>query len=109
MLDLQPVVENRVLPLAAHASQVILALPTEALNTLYVSSPALHGEGDPGAAAQQHSQCPSGMLRLCKINLYFEQAHWWRDGSMGQPPVSDGGSFTSLPVNAAYVFDPLQG
>jgi monoamine oxidase len=106
VLDLQPAVENRVLPLAAHASQVILALPAEALNTLYASSPVLHGEGDPTRLLSNiHSSIG---MRLCKINLYFEQA-WWRDGSTGQPPVSDGGSFTSLPVGAAYVFDPLQG
>ena len=30
VLDLQPVVENRVLPLSARASQVILTLPAEA-------------------------------------------------------------------------------
>jgi hypothetical protein len=40
--------------------------------------------------------------------MYFDNA-WWRDGSTNRAPIADGPSFTDLPADSFYVFDPIAG
>ena len=86
------------------AAKVILALPAKAMRDLYAASPALNAHPKSPAL---HANLGSVVgMRLCKVNLYYRDA-WWHDTLSGQPPVSDGGNFTSLPMGSAYVFDPI--
>src|ERR1041385_1180858 len=88
-------------------SQVILALPAAALEQLQSTSPALNAEKNPRAAELSANIKSVVSMRLCKANLYYNQA-WWRDQIEGSVPnVQDGGSFTSLPLGSVYAFDPL--
>jgi monoamine oxidase len=90
-------------------SKVILALPALALNNLYATSPALNEAKNPKARELYDNLQSVVSMRLSKVNLYYDQA-WWRDGiEGGRPAIKDGGSFTSLPLGAVYVFDPLKG
>ncbi len=91
---------------AFHAHKVILALPAEAMAKLFGASPALNAEGDPVRLLENIGSVEG--MRLCKVNFYYREA-WWRDGLSGQPSVSYGGSFTSLPMGSAYVFAPING
>jgi monoamine oxidase len=89
------------------AEKVILALPATAMQALQAASPALSG---PSPEAAQLTKNISSVVptRLSKVNLYYQRA-WWRDGAEGTgPSIKNGGSFTSLPMGAVYVFDPLQ-
>jgi monoamine oxidase len=89
-------------------SKVILALPALALNNLYATSPALNEAKNPKARELYDNLQSVVSMRLSKVNLYYDQA-WWRDGiEGGRPAIKDGGSFTSLPLGAVYVFDPLK-
>lgn len=87
--------------------QVILALPAAALARLQDASPALN-EGKNPQAAQLRADIESVVsMRLCKVNLYYNEA-WWRNQVEGSVPnVKDGGNFTSLPLGSVYAFDPL--
>jgi monoamine oxidase len=87
--------------------RVILAIPATALQKLQAASPALNEEKNPQAARLAASLKSVVPMRLCKVNLYYEQA-WWRDGSGKPPQVKDGGSFTNLPLGSVYAFDPLE-
>jgi len=96
--------KNRV---AITAAKVILALPTTALQCLQAVSPALNTDKNPHAAALTKALESVIPMRLCKINLYYNQA-WWRNGIEGKlPQVQNGPSFTNLPMGSVYAFDPL--
>ncbi len=89
------------------ADRVILALPKNALQTLTTASPLLAGDGEAYARLQRNLEAAVGMV-LTKVNLYFDNA-WWRDGSTNRAPIADGPSFTDLPADSFYVFDPIAG
>lgn len=90
------------------SAKVILALPATALQQLQAASPALNADKNPNAAQLTKNLESVVPMRLCKVNLYYNRA-WWRDSVEGNlPQVKDGGSFTTLPLGAAYVFDPLE-
>jgi hypothetical protein len=90
-----------------NAGRVILALPKNALQTLTAASPLLASDGEAYARLQHNLDAAVGMV-LTKVNLYFDNA-WWRDGSTNRAPISDGPSFTDLPADSFYVFDPIAG
>lgn len=89
------------------ARQVILALPKNAIQPLAAASPLLVADGAAYARLQRNLDAAVGMV-LSKVNLYFDNA-WWRDGSTNRAPISDGPSFTDLPADSFYVFDPIAG
>ena len=90
------------------SAKVILALPPTALQKLQAASPALNEEKNPNAAQLAKNLESVVPMRLCKVNLYYNQA-WWRDAIEGKlPQVQNGGSFTDLPMGAVYAFDPLE-
>jgi monoamine oxidase len=92
---------------AVSCSQVILALPAAAMQQLQTASPALNALKNPRAGELQRNIESVISMRLCKINLYYNQA-WWRDQIEGNVPnIENGGSFTSLPLGSAYAFDPM--
>lgn len=87
-------------------SQVILAVPSEAMKTLFLTSPVLNQAAN---ARQIYDDIRSVLgMGLMKINLYYEDP-WWENGLTGQEPVKGGPSFTDLPINAVYPFYPLDG
>jgi len=89
--------------------KLILAVPSTALQALMQNSPALNAEKNPRHAELQRDIDSVVPMRLCKVNLYYREA-WWRDnGPDGRPDVTDGGSFTSLPLGSVYAFDPIEG
>lgn len=89
------------------ARRVILALPRNAIQPLAAASPLLTRDRAAYARLQHNLDAAVGMV-LTKVNLYFDNA-WWRDGSTNRPPISDGPSFTDLPADSFYVFDPITG
>lgn len=89
------------------ARRVILALPRNAIQPLAAASPLLTRDRAAYARLQHNLDTAVGMV-LTKVNLYFDNA-WWRDGSTNRPPISDGPSFTDLPADSFYVFDPITG
>lgn len=93
---------------AISCAKLILALPAAALKQLSAASPILNAEKNPHAATLQKDIDSVVSMRLCKVNLYYEQA-WWRDAIEGnRPQVQKGPSFTTLPLGSVYVFDPLK-
>jgi Flavin containing amine oxidoreductase len=89
------------------AGKVILALPKNAIQPLVAASPLFASDSEAYARLQRNLDAAVGMV-LTKVNLYFDNA-WWRDGSTGRPPIADGPSFTDLPADSFYVFDPITG
>lgn len=88
------------------AGKVILAIASNAMQKVFINSPALNSGG---SAHQLWKDIHSIVnMRLMKINLYFERP-WWRDGDTGQPAIDFGPSFTDLPINAVYPFYPVAG
>jgi hypothetical protein len=88
-------------------AQVILALPAAAMEKLQDASPALNSEKNPRADELRKNIKSVVSMRLCKVNLYYNQA-WWRDQIEGSVPnIQDGGSFTDLPLGSVYAFDPM--
>ena len=84
-------------------SDLILAVATQGMKTLFVTSPALNT--DPDAHRLWESIRAARGMSLMKINLYFERP-WWLDGEV-TPPVQFGPNFSSLPINAVYPFYAL--
>ncbi len=98
--------QNDVKTKTLEASKVILAIASNAMQKVFISSPALNqGKGAMQLWEDIHSIVN---MQLLKINLYFERP-WWRDGDTGQPVINFGPSFTDLPVNAVYPFYPVAG
>jgi len=88
------------------ADQVILALPKNAQQRLAATSPLLREHAD-FARYGANLDAAVGMV-LTKVNLYYDNA-WWRDGSTNRAPIANGPSFTDLPADSFYVFDPIEG
>lgn len=92
------------------AGKLILALPPQALRRLQERSPLLReGDADGGGAGDCLRTAFASLIEheMCKVNLYYNHA-WWRDRIEGpRPQVRNGGSFTTQPLGAVYVFDPL--
>jgi len=82
------------------ASTVILAVATNGMERLFITSSALNAQPD-AERLWKNIHAVQGMP-LMKINLYFEHP-WWEDGTI-TPPVQFGPNFTDLPVNAVYPF-----
>lgn len=90
-----------------NCSQVILALPAAAMRQLQAASPVLNSEKNPRAGELQKNIASVVSMRLCKVNLYYNEA-WWRNNIEGSVPnVKDGGNFTDLPLGSVYAFDPM--
>jgi hypothetical protein len=87
--------------------QVILALPKNAIESLAIESPLLKSDEAAYRRLRQNLNASVGMV-LTKVNLYYDTA-WWRDGTTGRPAIADGASFTDLPADSFYVFDPIEG
>lgn len=87
--------------------QVILALPKNAILPLAADSPLLKADDAAYQCLRKNLDASVGMV-LTKVNLYYNNA-WWRDGTTGRPPIADGASFTDLPADSFYVFDPIIG
>ncbi len=87
------------------AQQIVLAIPSKAMATLFATSPVLHSNTNSRIFWEDINAIEP--MRLLKINLYFETP-WWADGSTGQPLVLAGPSFTDLPINAIYPFYTVQ-
>ena len=94
-------------PAEISAPQVILALARKALETLFATSPPFHTS--PNAPEIWDALLTTTNQRLCKINLYYEDAWWDNQGLTGQPPITYGPSFTDLPANTVYPFYPIDG
>ena len=88
------------------APKVILAVASNALESLYTSSPALKDRPN----AQQLLEDIHGVLnmRLMKINLYYNEP-WWANELVSQKPFERGPSFTDLPINSVYPFTAIAG
>ena len=87
------------------AKQIILAVPSQAMEWLFAASPIMsHNKNSRTFWKDIKSIQPMSLL---KINLYFERP-WWMDGSTGQPAVLAGPSFADLPVNSIYPFYTVQ-
>ncbi|HVJ63400.1 MAG TPA: FAD-dependent oxidoreductase [Tahibacter sp.] len=89
------------------AAKVILALPKNAIETLAAASPLLTSDTAQYERFTRNLGGSVGMV-LAKMNLYYHNA-WWRDGSTNRAPIADGPSFTDLPADSFYVFDPITG
>lgn len=90
------------------SAKVILAIPATALQKLQAASPALNHEKNPHAALLAKNLQSVVPMRLCKVNLYYNQA-WWRDSIEGNlPHIQNGSSFSNLPLGSVYIFDPLE-
>jgi monoamine oxidase len=79
-------------------NQLLLTIPKLALSELLASSKNL-----PPNEKLRDSLSQLQSMRLAKINCYYN-TRWWHQGVA---PICHGGSFTDLPVGAAYVFDPI--
>lgn len=87
--------------------RLILTVPPLTLGRLLDASPGLAAE--PAGACLRRAIDSVVAHRLCKVNLDHDHA-WWRDRLEGRrPQVRNGGSFTTQPLGAVYVFDPLAG
>jgi len=86
---------------------VILAMPKNAIERLADNSPLLKSDAVAYHRMRDNLKTSVGMV-LTKVNLYYDNA-WWRDGTTGRPKITDGASFTDLPADSFYVFDPIQG
>ena len=82
------------------ASTLILAVATNGMERLFITSSALNAQPD-AKRLWDNIHAAQGMA-LTKINLYFEHP-WWENGGI-TPPVQFGPNFTDLPVNAVYPF-----
>lgn len=89
------------------APKVILALPKNAIQALAADSPLLKEDHASYERFTRNLDGAVGMV-LTKVNLYYDNA-WWRDGSTNRAPIADGPSFTDLPADSFYVFDPIAG
>jgi hypothetical protein len=89
------------------AGKVILAMPKNAIETLAAASPLVTSQAGEYTRFTRNLAGAVGMV-LTKVNLYFDNA-WWRDGSTNRLPIADGPSFTDLPADSFYVFDPIAG
>jgi len=85
--------------------RLILAAAARGLETLFITSPALHGRDDAGTL-WENIHASLGM-KLMKINLYFDKP-WWYNGQTSRSPVEYGPNFSDLPVNAVYPFYSLR-
>ena len=88
------------------AEKVIFALPKNAQQSLAAASPLLRGHAGYAHYAA-NLDAAVGMV-LTKVNLYFDNA-WWRDGTTNRAAIANGPSFTDLPADSFYVFDPIKG
>jgi hypothetical protein len=88
---------------AIHAQEVILALPRQALEKLFITSNALNRlPGNDSEILWDTLQTTTDQP-LIKINLYYEKA-WWGDAISGQPSVAFGPNFSDLPLGSVYPF-----
>lgn len=87
------------------AKQIVLAVPSKAMKTLFASSPVLNSNKNSRTFWKDINAITP--MSLLKINLYFDRP-WWADGSTGQPVVKAGPSFTNLPINSIYPFYTVQ-
>lgn len=85
--------------------RLILAAAARGLETLFITSPALHARSD-APTLWENLRSALGM-KLMKINLYFDRP-WWFNGQIGRPPIQFGPNFTDMPVNAVYPFYSLR-
>jgi hypothetical protein len=88
------------------AEKVILAIASNAMEKLFVKSPALNSQPN---AQQFYADIKSTLnMKLLKINLYFDKP-WWTEEYTGRPAFVYGPSFTDLPINSAYPFYAIEG
>ncbi|HKK74760.1 MAG TPA: FAD-dependent oxidoreductase, partial [Saprospiraceae bacterium] len=88
------------------ANKVILAIASNAMEKLFVKSPALHKQKN---APQFLKDIRSTLnMKLLKINLYFDKP-WWTEEYTSRPGFVYGPSFTDLPINSAYPFYAIKG
>ena len=85
------------------ATNVILALPRQALEQLFINSNALNRmNGDASKKLWDTLQTTTNQA-LIKINLYYEKA-WWGTNLTGRPPIAFGPNFSDLPLGSVYPF-----
>lgn len=82
------------------AATVVLAVATNGMERLFVTSSALNAHSD-AKRLWDNIHAARGMA-LTKINLYFDHP-WWQTAAV-TPPVQFGPNFTDLPINAVYPF-----
>ena len=88
-----------------HAKQIVLAIPSKAMEMLFAASPVLYLNKNSRMFWEDINSVQP--MNLLKINLYFDRP-WWADGSTGQPAVLAGPSFADLPINSIYPFYTVQ-
>lgn len=88
------------------ATNVILAIASNAMQRVFLDSPVLRQAPNAGQIWEDIHSVVN--MRLMKINLYFDQP-WWRNGDTGQKEINYGPSFADLPINAVYPFYPVDG
>ncbi len=76
--------------------KLVLALPRLALEELLETSPPLYKK-----ALFRKNLASVITMPLTKINLFYENRWWWQ-----RYHISNGGSFTNLPVSQIYCYDP---
>lgn len=86
------------------APRVVLAVASNALRTLYATSPALHQQSDPPRLWANLSSVQE--MRLMKINLYYDQI-WWTKSESSNNQLLVGHSFSDTALGSVYPFYAL--
>jgi len=88
-------------PQTFSCDKIILAIPKFALEKLYPTSPPLNSNKNFLPAILGVTS-----MYLTKINLYYDTRWWFTDPNL---KLSAGGSFTDLPIDQLYCFEPMAG
>ena len=88
-------------PQTFYCDKIILALPKFALEKLDATSPPLHSNKNFLPAILGVTS-----MYLSKINLYYDTRWWFTDPNLN---LKAGGSFTDLPIDQLYCFEPMAG
>jgi len=86
-------------PQTFSCDKIILAIPKFALEKLYPTSPPLNSNKNFLPAILGVTS-----MYLSKINLYYDTRWWFTDPNL---KLSAGGSFTDLPIDQLYCFEPM--
>ena len=85
------------------AKKVILALPRQELQKLFIQSNSLNILDKSKYQKLWNNLQKATNQPLLKINLYYDKA-WWGDKISGQSSVEFGPNFTDLPLGSVYPF-----
>ncbi|CAH9065070.1 hypothetical protein PSECIP111854_03600 [Pseudoalteromonas sp. CIP111854] len=85
------------------AEKVILGLPRQALERLFIGSNAFNSLPKDESQKIWNTLQTATNQPLLKINLYYDTP-WWATGITGRPSVEFGPNFADLPTGSVYPF-----